>query len=156
MTMTTASITKSITVEAPRERAFEVFTSGFATWWPLDTHHIADKPAVTAVFEPRAGGRWYERAADGTECEWGTVIAFDPPERIVFGWQLTADYKYDPDFVTEVEVRFIDEGDSRTRVELEHRDLERYGERQQAVAESVGSDDGWAGLLVRFAEKVAA
>ena len=156
MSSTVTSVVKSVTVDAAQEKAFRVFTEDFATWWPLDTHHIADKDAVTAVIEPRAGGRWFERAEDGSECEWGTVIAFEPPERVVLGWQLTADWKYDPDFVTEVEVRFVAEGEGRTRVELEHRDLDRYGERAQEIADSVGSDGGWAGLLRMFAEAAGA
>jgi uncharacterized protein YndB with AHSA1/START domain len=149
------SIRKSITVDVPQERAFEVFTRGFASWWPLDSHHIAEKAAETAVIEPRAGGRWYERAADGSECEWGTVIAFDPPERVVLGWQLDGDFKYDPDLVTEVEVSFIAEGESRTRVELEHRDLDRFGDRRDAVTKAFSAPDGWGGLLERFARVVA-
>jgi uncharacterized protein YndB with AHSA1/START domain len=148
---TANSIRKSITVDVPQERAFEVFTSGFASWWPLDTHHIAEKDAETAVMEPRAGGRWYERAADGSECEWGTVIAFDPPDSVVLGWQLDGDFKYDPDLVTEVEVSFIPEGESRTRVVLEHRDLDRFGDRRDAVTTAFDAPGGWGGLLERFA-----
>jgi uncharacterized protein YndB with AHSA1/START domain len=148
---TANSVRKSITVDVPQERAFEVFTSGFASWWPLDSHHIAAKDAETAVIEAHAGGRWYERAADGSECEWGTVIAFDPPERLVLGWQLDGDFKYDPDLVTEVEVSFIPDGYSRTRVVLEHRDLDRFGDRRDAVIKAFDAPDGWGGLLDRFA-----
>jgi uncharacterized protein YndB with AHSA1/START domain len=149
------SVRKSITVDVPQARAFEVFTSGFASWWPLDSHQIAEKQAETAIIEPRAGGRWYERAADGSECEWGTVIAFDPPERVVLGWQLDGDFKYDPDLLTEVEVRFIAEGVSRTRVELEHRDLDRFGDRRDAVTKAFNAPEGWGGLLERFARAAA-
>jgi uncharacterized protein YndB with AHSA1/START domain len=149
------SVRKSITVDVPQARAFEVFTSGFASWWPLDTHHIAEQDAETAVIEPRAGGRWYERAADGSECEWGTVIAFDPPERLVLGWQLDGDFKYDPDLVTEVEVSFIPESECRTHVVLEHRDLDRFGDRRDAVTKAFNAEGGWGGLLERFARVVA-
>lgn len=156
MTMTATSVQKSITVEAPQARAFEVFTAGWNTWWPRDTHHIGEQEPEEVFVEGFAGGRCYERASDGTECDWGKVLAYEPPERIIIGWQLTADWKYDPDFITEVEVRFIPEGDSRTRVELEHRDLERYGERMEEIRESLGSEGGWNGLLVLFAEAAAA
>jgi uncharacterized protein YndB with AHSA1/START domain len=156
MTTTTESVTKSITVEAPQARAFEVFTDGFASWWPLDSHHIGDKPAATAVIEPRAGGRWFEVAADGSECDWGTVIAYEAPERVLLGWQLDADWRHDPDLVTEVEVRFIAESDSRTRVELEHRDLGRFGGRVDEVRNAISSDQGWSGLLAAFAEAARA
>lgn len=156
MTMTTESVRKSITVEASQEHAFRVFTARFGTWWPRDTHHIGAVEPETVIVEPHAGGRCYERAPDGTECDWGKVVAYEPPERIVIGWQLNAEWKYDPDFLTEVEVRFIPEGDSRTRVELEHRDLERYGERLEEVRASISSDEGWTGLLRRFAEAAAA
>ena len=156
MTQVATSVVKSVTVEASQEKAFRVFTEGFAGWWPLDTHHIAEKDAVTAVIEPRAGGRWFERAEDGSECEWGTVIAFEPPERLVLGWQLDADWHYDPDLVTEVEVRFIAESESRTRVELEHRDLDRFGDRGDEVRAAIAGDQGWSGLLQMFAAAAVA
>lgn len=152
--MTTAadSVIKTVTVEAPRRRAFDVFTRGFADWWPLEGHHIGEKDAETVVMEPRPGGRWFERAADGSECDWGHVIAFDPPERVLLAWQLNADFRYDPGLVTEVEVRFVEEGEGRTRVELEHRNLERFGERAEEVRSSIGSDGGWGSLLRMYAE----
>ncbi len=156
MTSTATSVVKTVTVDANQEKAFRVFTDGFASWWPLDSHHIGEKDAVTAVIEPRSGGRWFERAEDGSECEWGTVIEFDPPARVVLGWQLDADWHYDPDLVTEVEVRFIAESPGRTRVELEHRDLDRFGDRGDEVREAISSDGGWAGLLRTFAEAAAA
>jgi uncharacterized protein YndB with AHSA1/START domain len=102
------------------------------------------------VVEPRAGGRWFERAADGTECDWGGVIAYEPPARLVLAWQLDADFRYDPELVTEVELRFTAEGDG-TRVDLEHRDLERYGERREAVRQAIGGDGGWTALLAAYA-----
>ena len=145
------TVRKSVLVEASQQRAFDVFTAGFTSWWPLDTHHIGEKDAVAAVMEPRAGGRWFERAGDGTECEWGTVIAFEPPHRVLLGWQLNADWKHDPAITSEVEVRFIPEGAASTRVELEHRGLSAYGDRAAAVHEAVSSPGGWSGLLERFA-----
>jgi len=149
------SVRKTVTVEASQERAFEVFTTHFATWWPLESHHIAEKPAATAVMEPRAGGRWFERAADGSECEWGTVVAFEPHERVILGWQLDANWRYDPELLTEVEVRFVPQGDARTRVELEHRDLDRYGERAGEMRDAISAEGGWPTLLASFTAAVA-
>jgi uncharacterized protein YndB with AHSA1/START domain len=141
------SIRRSITVAASQERAFAVFTEGQSAWWPR-THHIGDRPMVEAVIEPRAGGRWYERAADGTECDWGHVRAWDPPRRLLLVWQITGEWAYDDALDTELEVRFVAEGDRRTRVELEHRQLDRYDERTRSTLESPG---GWSGVLERFA-----
>jgi uncharacterized protein YndB with AHSA1/START domain/DNA-binding HxlR family transcriptional regulator len=145
-------VRKSITVEAAQERAFAIFTGGLATWWPLDTHHIGRQKPQTAVLEPRPGGRWYERAADGTECNWGHVLAWEPPSRVVLSWEISADWQSDPGTKTEVEVRFIAEGPTTTRVELEHRGLESYGDKARAMQARFESPGGWGGLLTRFAE----
>jgi uncharacterized protein YndB with AHSA1/START domain len=152
------AVRKSITVEAPAERAFEVFTSGMGRWWPLDTHHIGATEPNEVVVEPRAGGRWFERAPDGSECDWGRVIAWEPPQRVVFGWHLGPEWKYDPDpaFATEVEVRFVPEGATRTRVELEHRGFEVHGDRADELRIPVSGEGGWGTLLERFAKEAAA
>ena len=100
--------------------------------------------------EPRVGGRWFERGEDGSECEWGRVLAWEPPARLVLAWQVDAQWRFDPDFITEVEVRFIPEGDA-TRVELEHRNIERFGAQAEATRSALDSPDGWSGLLERFA-----
>ena len=147
-------VRKQVTVNVSRERAFEVFATRFDSWWPR-SHHIAEVDMAAAIIEPRAGGRFYERGVDGSECDWGKVLAFDPPERLLLAWQLTADWTYDPGFETEVEVRFVEEGPTRTRVELEHRHLDRYGARQAEMAQGLGGDGGWGGLLVRYAEATA-
>jgi uncharacterized protein YndB with AHSA1/START domain len=151
-------VNKSITVEAPQEHAFEVFTTGMSRWWPLDSHHIGEREPTEVVVEPRAGGRWFERAADGSECDWGRVLEWEPSGRIVFGWHLGPEWKYDPDpaMATEVEVRFIPEGPARTRVELEHRGFEVHGERADELRVPVSQEGGWSGLLKRFAEEAAA
>jgi uncharacterized protein YndB with AHSA1/START domain len=148
------AVTKTIIVEAPLEHAFGVFTEGFGRWWPR-THHIGDAELAEAIIEPRKGGRWYEKGVDGSECDWGRVLAWDPPHRLVLAWQLTADYTYDPDFVTEVEVRFRAEGRNRTRVFLEHRDLERFGDRTEDVRATFDSDGGWNGILEGYAGTAA-
>jgi uncharacterized protein YndB with AHSA1/START domain len=144
-----------IRVAAPPQRAFDAFTAEFEAWWPRDSHHIADQPAAELIIEPARDGRWFERAADGTECEWGRVLAWEPPGRLVLAWQLDADWRYDPDLVTEVELRFVPDGDG-TRVELEHRNLERLGARAAEVRAAVSSDGGWPILLQRFADHVEA
>jgi len=126
-TITPAPVRKSVRVSAPREHAFEVFTAGIGRWWPK-SHHIGAADLDTLVIEPREGGRWFERGVDGSECEVGKVLVWDPPARLVLVWQLTPEFKYDPNLITEVEVQFIADGANATRVELEQRNLERRGE----------------------------
>jgi hypothetical protein len=145
-TETVAPVRKEITVQAPQQTAFEVFTARMASWWN-PAHHIADEPFVDLVVEPRKGGRWFERDADGVERDWGGVLVWEPPERLVLGWQLDASYEFRPDFVTEVEIRFVVEGPGTTRVELEHRDLERFGDDVGPMRASLDSPNGWSGLL---------
>jgi uncharacterized protein YndB with AHSA1/START domain len=149
------SVVKAVTVQAPIQRAFAVFTDGFDGWWPR-SHHIGEAEMAEAVMEPREGGRWYEKGVDGSECDWGYVIAWDPPSRVVLAWQLDAEFGYDRELVTEVEVRFTAQGPERTHVELEHRNLERYGAAMDKVRDSIGSEGGWQGLLELFAQAAAA
>lgn len=155
--MTDDAVVVTVRVEATRQRAFDVFTSGFGTWWPMATHHIGEKDAVDAIIEPRVGGRWFERAADGTECDWGSVLQWEPPARLVLAWHLDPDFRYDADpaLATEVEVRFVAEGESATRVELEHRGFSVHGDRGDGMRTAVSSDGGWKGLLRTFAETAA-
>ena len=154
---TIAPVRTATLVEAPIEQAFDVFTIGFGTWWPA-SHHTGEGELADAILECREGGRWYERTTDGSESEWGRVLAFEPPHRLLLAWHLDADFRYDPEpgRATEVEVRFTAEGPGRTRVELEHRLLERYGERADEVRGQVGSEGGWPGLLGRFADRAVA
>jgi len=125
-------------------------------WWPA-THHIAKQAFTEIVIEQRAGGRWFERAADDTECDWGRVVAWEPPHRVVFSWHLQGDWKFDPnpERASEVEVRFLAEG-SGTRVELEHRNLERHGAGWEQVRTGVDSPAGWSAVLAQFAKALAA
>jgi uncharacterized protein YndB with AHSA1/START domain len=150
----TVAVKHTLSVDAPLERAFAVFTEGFGRWWPA-THHIGKSELVDAVIEPRSGGRWYERNADGSECDWGHVIAWEPPRRVLLAWQLDAEWRYDPELITEVEVRFEADG-ARTRVTFEHRHLERMGERAEEVRRAVDSPEGWHGILARYAEAAGA
>lgn len=148
-----APVRKSIHVDAPPQRAFDVFTAGIGRWWPK-SHKIGPADLDRPIIEPREGGRWYELDVDGTECEVGKVAVWEPPSRLVLIWQLTPEFKYDPDLITEVEVRFTPEGNG-TRVDLEHRDLERMGDKADAMRETVSGPGGWPGLLQLFAEEAA-
>ena len=150
-TIMPAPVRRSIHVDVPRERAFEVFTAGIGRWWPK-THHIGAADIDTLVIEPREGGRWFERDVDGSECEVGKVLVWDPPARLVLAWQLTPEFRYDPNLITEVEVQFIAEGANSTRVELEHRNLERFGDRVDAMRAKIDGPGGWGDLLQLFAQ----
>ena len=145
------SVKKQIIVNVTQERAFAVFTAGIDRWWPRE-HHIGKSPLERAVLEERAGGRWYALCEDGSECEVGKVLRWEPPRRLVLAWQITADWQYDPAFVTEVEVTFTPEGPQRTRVDLEHRDLERYGDKAGAFRKAIDSAGGWDKIVAEFAK----
>ena len=152
-TIRPAPVRKQLHVTAPPERAFEVFTAGIARWWPGTTHHIGAAAYKTSVMEPRVGGRWYETGEDGSTCEWGDVLAWEPPHRLVLAWRITADWKYDASLTTEVEVIFTAEAGG-TRVDFEHRGLENWGERAETMRTAIDSEGGWTGLLRAYAERV--
>ncbi len=148
------SVRASVTVEAPIARAFSVFTEGIGTWWP-DSHQ---REGVVAMgFDPRVGGRVYDRAADGSESCWGRVLTYDPPNRVVFSWDLDSRWQIETDLdrTSEVEVTFEADGPSRTRVVLEHSKLDRHGEGWERYRDLVGARDGWQGLLDAFAGTAA-
>jgi uncharacterized protein YndB with AHSA1/START domain len=154
---TATSVHSSILVDAPIERAFSVFTEGIGTWFPSEYNLLAVDIAER-VFEPRVGGRVYDRGTDGSECSWGRVLAYEPPDRVVISWDISPrwDIETDPDKTSEVDVRFTAEGSDRTRVELEHRNLDRHGEGWEQIRASVAGEGGWPGCLQRFAERLAA
>lgn len=158
MTMqeTPTTVHESIVVEAPVERAFKVFTEEMGSWWPPD-HHVLEGELAEMVFEPRAGGHIYDRSVDGGECRWSRVLVYEPPNRVVFSWDIATNWQIegDPARTSEVEVRFIPEGSDRTRVELEHRGLERHGDGWQKMRDAVGSPGGWLRGLESFAQRVA-
>ena len=149
------TVRASIVVDVPQERAFSVFTDDMASWWNPD-HHIIEAPLAEMVIEPRVGGHIYDRGTDGSECRWATVLAYEPPHRLVFSWNIRLDWKLeeDPARTSEVEVRFTARGDERTLVELEHRHLERHGEGWEAMRDAVGSPGGWTSGLQRYAGAV--
>ena len=146
------TICKELIVEAPIERAFRVFTAKMGSWWPKE-HHIGAAELKDCVIEPKVNGRWYELGEDGTTCEWGKVLEWDPPTRLVLAWQLGPDFKYDPTLVTEVEVRFTSLGLKRTRVDFEHRNLERFGEAAERLQGAM--DAGWGQILDSFVATAA-
>ena len=138
-------VVKSVTVEVPQERAFAFFVERFADWWPMEGHRI-NESSTAATLEPREGGRWFEHGPDG-ECQWGHVLAYEPPERLLLAWQLNEQWAYDPEFSSEVEIRFsaVDGG---TRVDLEHRDMDRFNPEVRA---SFDGEGGWSGILAAYA-----
>jgi uncharacterized protein YndB with AHSA1/START domain len=147
----------SIVVEAPIERAFSVFTDGFGTFKPRE-HNMLQVDIAETVFESHVGGHIYDRGVDGSECRWARVLAFEPPDRVVFSWDISPHWQIETDLdkTSEVEVRFIAEAPDRTRVELEHRNLDRHGSGWESARDGVGGDQGWPLYLDRFAEQVAA
>lgn len=150
MIQTVEAVRRSIVVPVSPERAFEVFTSDMTTWWPSH-HHIGESAIDEIVIEPREGGRWYTRHVDGDETSTGHVIAWEPAERVVLAWQIGADWKYDPRLVTTIEVRFVEEEAGSTRVDLEHRDLDRYGPEAKRMREMFDGPGAWDGTLDAFA-----
>lgn len=146
--MTIAPVTCCIETRASQPRAFELFTANMTSWWGSRTP--ASKPAVAVIVEPYVGGRWLERAADGEETLWGRVLVWEPPHRLVLGWQLDSQFVYDPDLLTEVEIIFTPGSAGGTRVTLEHRNLERFGADTAEMAGKIGV--GWPRQLGQFGQ----
>jgi uncharacterized protein YndB with AHSA1/START domain len=146
------SIRHEIVVEAPLERAFSVFTDGFGSFKPRE-HNLLPVDIAETVFEPRVGGHIYDRGVDGSECHWARVLAYEPPDRVVFSWDIgpTWQIETDPDNASEAEVTFIAETPQRTRVELEHRNIDRHGPGWESVRDGVAHDEGWPLYLDRYA-----
>ena len=148
-----ASVRTQVVVEAPVERAFRVFTEDFGSFKPPE-HNLLGVEIAETVFEPREGGYLYDRGVDGSECRWARVLAYEPPNRVVFSWDISPQWQIETDLekTSEVEVRFISEAPERTRVEVEHRNLERHGEGWEGERDGVASAGGWPLYLQRFAE----
>ena len=151
------SIRHEVVVEAPIERAFAFFTERFSDFKPLE-HNLLSVEIAETVFETRAGGHVFDRGVDGSECRWARVLACKPPHRVVISWDISPRWQIETDLdkTSEVEIRFIEETPERTRVELEHRHLDRHGEGWQSVRVGVDSADGWPLYLQRFADVIAA
>jgi uncharacterized protein YndB with AHSA1/START domain len=149
------SVQTSVVVDTPIEQAFSVYTDGIGTWWPRE-HHILQAELAEMVFEPRVGGHIYDRGVDGSECRWARVLAYEPPTRLVFSWDINLQWQIeaDPTRTSEVEVRFIADGPNRTTLELEHRHLDRHGDGWEQMREAVASPDGWALGLGNFAARL--
>ena len=150
-------VRSEVVVDAAQDRAFKLFTEQFDQIKPRE-HNMLGVDIAESVFEPQAGGRVYDRGVDGSECQWARVLAYEPPARIVFTWDISPYWQIetDPSHASEVEIRFIAESDDRTRVELEHRHLERHGQGWEGVRAGVEGDTGWPLYLQRFADAVAA
>jgi uncharacterized protein YndB with AHSA1/START domain len=144
-------VTKSIVVDVTPMRAFEFFLQQ-ERWWPINTHRMGKQPCEAALLEPFVGGRWFERARDGSEIDWGRVLAFDPPRRILLSWHMSANWDYEPDAdrASEIEVTFLPEGRDRTRVVYEHRHLERYGKRAERMRAGLDRPNAAEAVLHAF------
>ena len=149
------SVKHSVVVEAPIDRAFKVFTEQFGSFKPRD-HNLLAVPIAETVFEPRVGGHLYDRGVDGSECRWARVLAYEPPHRVLLSWDISPQWRLesDPSKTSEWEVRFTPETERRTRVELEHRHLDRHGQGWESERDGVAADGGWPLYLRRFAEVV--
>lgn len=147
----TATVKRTLRVSVPIDFAFRMLTQKMGTWWPA-SHHIGKTPFTEIVVEPHAGGRWFERDIAGAECDWGRVLVWEPPKRVVLSWHLQPDWHYDPDLsrASEVCFEFLAEGPGATRLEFEHRQLERHGEGWEKLRAGVDSPGGWTGVLTEF------
>jgi uncharacterized protein YndB with AHSA1/START domain len=150
------SIRTSIVVEAPIDRAFSVFTEGFGSFKPPE-HNMLGVEIAETVFELHEGGHVYDRGVDGSECHWARVLAYEPPNRVVISWDISPEWQIETDLekTSEVEVQFVSEAPERTRVELEHRNLDRHGDGWEQERDGVAGEGGWPLYLQRFAERLA-
>jgi uncharacterized protein YndB with AHSA1/START domain len=155
MIETVEAIRREVVVELGQARAFELFTADMTSWWP-SAHHIGSAPIQEIVVEPWSGGRWYTKHQDGTETSTGFVTAWDPPDRLVITWQIGADWKFHTDLVTTVEIRFEALGPGRTRVSLEHRDLDAFGAEAPAMRTTFEDPGAWTATLAAYADKATA
>lgn len=156
--MTQAQIVRhQVVVPGTPERAFATFTERMGDFKPKE-HNLMSSPIVSTTFEPHVGGHIVDRSEDGSECRWARVLVYDPPQRIVFSWDIGPTWQLEPaaENASEVEVRFVPEGDGRTRVELEHRNLDRHGPGWESVRDGVDADQGWPLYLARYSDLLSA
>jgi uncharacterized protein YndB with AHSA1/START domain len=150
------SVRTHIVVQAPIDRAFSVFTQDFGRFKPPE-HNLLGVELAETVFEPHVGGHLYDRGVDGSECRWARVLVYEPPNRVMISWDISPYWQIEtnPENTSEVDVRFIAETPERTRVEVEHRNLDRHGEGWEQTRDAVDSEGGWPLYLQRFAELLA-
>lgn len=155
-TVEKAVVHKSVRVPVSIESAFSIFIEQMETWWPA-THHIAPNPFQTIIVEPRVGGRWYERDAEGNDCSWGFVRAWDPPHLVTLSWHLQQDWSFDldPEHASDIDIRFRGEGPSDTLVELTHYNLERHGEDYASLREKLEGPGAWISILEAYAKGIS-
>ncbi len=154
-TITAAPVRKQVRVKLGPDAAFDLFATRMDAWWPRDKTVNPETQLALVVLEPFAGGRWFERGVNGAECEWGRVLVWEPGRRLVLDWQLSANYAYDPELHTEVEVTFTAESGG-TVVDLEHRNIENFGPRHAEMRAGIDSEGGWTGIMADFAAKANA
>lgn len=152
MTQSSPVVRREVVVAAPLDQAFSAFVDRFGDFKPRE-HNLLSVPIVSTVFEPHVGGHIYDLAEDGTECRWARVLAYDPPHRVVFSWDIGPTWQLEMDTAntSEVEVSFESEAPNRTRVALEHRHLDRHGPGWEALADGISQDQGWPLYLTRYA-----
>ncbi len=157
MSPTDTVVRREIVVDVPIDRAFSTFVERFGDFKPPE-HNLLQSPIAKTVFDPHVGGNIYDVGEDGTECRWARILAYDPPDRVVFSWDISPSWQLqtDPGLASVVEVRFASDGPDRTRVELEHRHLERHGEGWEGVRDGVEGDAGWPLYLARYAALLGA
>ncbi len=145
-----------VTVHASIDRAFRVFTERCDEWWPR-SYRLGEAERTDVLLEPRVGGRWYEQAADGTECDWGRVLTWDPPSRVVLAWQITPRFtpEPDPERASRIDVRFVADGPNRTVVTLVHSEFERHGDDWESMRDGVAHEGGWPGIMKTYADLAA-
>ena len=151
------TVRTSVVVDAPIERAFDVFTTRFGSFKPCDHNLLGEVDIAETVFEPRVGGYLYDRGVDGSECRFACVLAYEPPHRLLMSWLISpqSQLESDPDKASEWEVRFVSEAPERTRVELEHRRLDRHGVGWEHVRDGVAGGEGWPLYLRRYGDLFA-
>ena len=146
-----AVVKRTLHVEVPIEKAFQVFTERMGQWWPA-THHVGNTPFKDILIDKKKGGRWYEINVEGAECIWGTVVEYQPPKKVVLSWHLQPDWSFSADLskASEVALEFVAEGPEKTRLEFEHRHLERHGAGWENMREQVSGDGGWPAILALY------
>ena len=156
MSLADDAVRHQVVVDTSIDRAFAAFVERFGEFKPPE-HNLLGAEIIETQFEPKVGGSIYDRAADGSECRWARVLVYEPPDRVVFSWDISPQWRLETDEsnASEVEVRFVWEAPDRTRVELEHRKIDRHGPDWQSLRDGVDGDAGWPLYLARYADLVA-